>query len=93
MLFTVSYFCRDKADLTEVEELCNFLSQNEILDGPATESLILGFSITDSWKKAVKLLEEFETSIGSVCYNAVLITKLFLYYAEINLVLYLNAGS
>jgi hypothetical protein len=72
-MFTVCYFCRDQVDPAEVEQLCNSLQiQCEVLDENTTETLILGFSITDSWRKAIKLHEEFKTPTSTVNYNAVL---------------------
>ena len=55
--------CRNESDLGEIEALCESLqSRIEFLGKTITESLILGYSITKSWKKSLKLLEEVDGS-------------------------------
>ncbi|XP_057367238.1 mitochondrial ribonuclease P catalytic subunit-like isoform X2 [Daphnia carinata] len=69
---SLCYFCSAEVeDKSEIEKLCSVLkSHGEYLDAATKESIILGLSITDSWQKGLKLLEEDETAQFSLAMNA-----------------------
>nr|CAG4635037.1 EOG090X0CGF [Alona affinis] len=73
----LSYFCRKEAedqDSTELERLCRILqSHSQFLDRHTNESLILGLSITKSWRDALTLFYENEkTHTSSDAINALI---------------------